>query len=166
MQKYQIFLASSINEFKDERNEIGDLIRKIQDILIDYEIKIKLFECEFFDNTIALGRKQGEYNEQIKKSQSFIMLVGSKLGQYTLEEYNIAINSQIPIYVLFKNTQYDQSVEDFKNQIDENVNCYNYTTIQEMKTVIAKIIQNLCKTEISIQIKENKIQIENKYIKL
>ena len=92
MQKYQIFLASSINEFKDERNEIGDLIRKIQDILIDYEIKIKLFECEFFDNTIALGRKQGEYNEQIKKSQSFIMLVGSKLGQYTLEEYNIAIN--------------------------------------------------------------------------
>ena len=68
--------------------------------------------------------------------------------------------------MLFKNTQYDQSVEDFKNQIDENVNCYNYTTIQEMKTVIAKIIQNLCKTEISIQIKENKIQIENKYIKL
>ena len=35
MKRLKIFLASSINEFRDERNQIGNAIRKIQDKLID-----------------------------------------------------------------------------------------------------------------------------------
>ena len=58
MKKLKIFLASSIVELKEERNEIGDFIRRIQDELIDMDYRIQLFECEFFDNSIALTRKQ------------------------------------------------------------------------------------------------------------
>ena len=104
MKTIKIFLASSINEFKNERNEIGDLVRKIQDKLIDENIRIKLFECEFFDNSISmLGRKQNDYNKEIKNADIFIMIIGKRLGDYTKEEYNVAYSSNKPIInILFK----------------------------------------------------------------
>ena len=59
MQKVKIFLASSIVEFKKERNLIGDVVRKLQDEWIEKEIRIKLFECEFFENNLVLGGLTG-----------------------------------------------------------------------------------------------------------
>ena len=42
----KIFLASSINEFEKERNKIGDLVRRMQDELLEKGIRINLFECQ------------------------------------------------------------------------------------------------------------------------
>ncbi len=76
MKKFQLFLASSINEFKNERTEIGNFFRKVENELIDYDIRTSLFECEFCDNSIENGRMQEKYNEVIRISDVFIMLVG------------------------------------------------------------------------------------------
>ena len=88
MEKVKVFLASSISEFRDLRNEIGDMVRVLQNNLIDEGVVIDLFECEFADNTMVLERMQETYNEEIRKSDIFIMLIGSKIGKYTIFPLN------------------------------------------------------------------------------
>jgi len=143
MKKIKIFLASSVNEFKNERNMIGDLIRQIQDKVIDEGIKINLFECEFFDNNIsAIGRKQEEYNEEIKKSDIFIMLIGSKAGEFTVEEYKVAEKVQgLQRHIIFKNCECDESVINFKKTLNSSDYIYNYKETVELKNIINNIIK-------------------------
>lgn len=166
MSNYQIFLASSINEFKDHRNEIGDFIRKIQDVLVDYDIKIKLFECEFHDNSIGIGRKQDEYDEEIKKSQVFIMLIGKRLGEYTLEEYRIAMENNIPqIHILYEDIEHDESVLSFKSQISKKAKTSKFKTQEEINYYIANIMKELLEDKVKIQIKDEGFYIKEEYIK-
>ena len=164
MNKFQIFLASSINEFKEQRNEIGDFIRKIQDVLIDYDIIIKLFECEFHDNSIGIGRKQEEYNQEIEKSQIFLMLVGKKVGQYTLEEYNVAIQSNVPyIHVLFEKVKHDSSVQNFKENLTTNVTSEEFQNTIQLKKLTANSLKNILKNSISIE--KDGVCVYNQFIK-
>ena len=76
MKKIKIFLASSIREFQKERIAIGDLFRQIQNDVIDLGIRLDLFMCEFEDNSMSLGRMQERYNDKLKESNVFIMLIG------------------------------------------------------------------------------------------
>ena len=164
MNNFQIFLASSINEFKEERNEIGDFIRRIQDVLIDYDTKIKLFECEFHDNSIGLGRKQEEYNKEIEKSEIFLMLVGKKVGKYTLEEYNVAIQSKVPnICVLFQKVDYDASVREFKKELTKDVTIGEFENVMQLKFLIAESIKKIIGDSMKVQ--EDRIVLYNKFIK-
>lgn len=162
MISFQIFLASSLDEFKSERNEIGDFIRKIQDILIDYNIRLRLFECEFYDNSVAFKRKQEEYNDEIKKSKMFLMLVGKKIGVYTLEEYHVAQENHVPyIYILFKKQEHDKSIMELKENVKDGEICYEFETYFDMKKYIAFMIQNCLKEYIDFKISNDKIWIEN-----
>ena len=164
MNNFQIFLASSINEFKEERNEIGDFIRRIQDVLIDYDTKIKLFECEFHDNSIGLGRKHEEYNKEIGKSQIFLMLIGKRVGQYTLEEYNVAIQSKVPnIWGLFKKVDIDESVQEFKEKLTQDVSIGEFENAIQLKFWIAESIKNIIGDSMKVQ--EDGIVLYNKFIK-
>ena len=85
----KIFLASSINEFEKERNKIGDLVRRMQDELLEKGIRINLFECEFEDNAMVKGRKQEQYNQKLRESDIMILLIGNRAGQFTVEEYEV-----------------------------------------------------------------------------
>ena len=164
MNNFQIFLASSINEFKVQRNEIGDFIRRIQDVLIDYDTKIKLFECEFHDNSIGLGRKQEEYNKEIGKSQIFLMLIGKRVGQYTLEEYNVAIQSKVlNICVLFQKVDYDASVREFKKELTKDVTIGEFENVMQLKFLIAESIKNSIGNPMKIE--KDGVFMYNKFIK-
>jgi len=166
MDRYQIFLASSINEFRDIRNNIGDFIRRIQDELIDANIKLKLFECEFFDNSMAIGRKQDEYCEEIKKSQIFIMLIGKSLGKYTLEEYNTALMvDNLAMYVLQYDTTPDESIISFINNMDKKVSLFTFENEKKLNYHIANILQQTLKN-VSFSLDEEKLTINNKNINL
>ena len=78
MKKIKIFLASSIREFEKERIAIGDIVRQIQNRIIDDGIRLDLFMCEFADNSMSNGRMQERYNDELRKSDIFIMLIGKK----------------------------------------------------------------------------------------
>jgi len=142
MKKIKIFLASSVNEFKNERNMIGDLIRQIQDKVIDEGIKINLFECEFFDNNIsAIGRKQEEYNEEIRKSDVFIMLIGSKAGEFTVEEYKVAQKVQgLQRHIIFKDCDSDESVIRLKSILSSDDFVYMYKDVIDLKELVSTIV--------------------------
>ena len=150
MKKIKIFLASSIREFQKERIAIGDLIRQIQNDVIDDGIRIDLFMCEFEDNSMSLGRMQERYNDKLRKSDIFIMLIGKKAGRYTKEEYDISKEkSSMKRYILFQDIESDNSVKDFKEILKNDYNTginhiiYNFKNEKELLNSIQEIISNV-----------------------
>ncbi len=150
MKKIKVFLASSINgKFKDLRNCIGDCVRIIQDDLIEREIRINLFQCEYADNFLtAMGRKQDEYTMEAITSDIFIIIIGERIGEWTLEEYNAVKNLEnIEKNVIFYNCEYNQSVKDFKEQIkdDKLSSIHSFDTEEQIREIIKKIIYGYVK---------------------
>ena len=150
MKKIKIFLASSIREFQKERIAIGDLFRQIQNDVIDLGIRLDLFMCEFEDNSMSLGRMQERYNDKLKESDIFIMLIGKKVGKYTIEEYNVSKeNDLIKRYILFQDIESDISVKDFKEILKNDYNTginhiiYNFKNEKELLNSIQEIISNV-----------------------
>lgn len=118
----KIFLASSINEFENERNKIGDLVRKMQNELLEKGIRINLFECEFEDNAMVKGRKQEQYNQKLRESDIMILLVGNRVGEFTAEEYEVSKETkEIKRFIFFKNCEADDSVAKFREKLGADV---------------------------------------------
>lgn len=118
----KIFLASSINEFENERNKIGDLVRKMQNDLLEKGIRINLFECEFEDNSMVKGRKQEQYNQKLRESDIMILLIGNRVGEFTDEEYEVSKEAkEIKRFIFFKNCEVDDSVIKFREKLGTDV---------------------------------------------
>ena len=92
MYTIKLFLASS-SELKADRDAIGNLVRQLDGIFEKRGIRIKLFEWEDYDSAYNGVRKQDEYNEAIKESDMFLALFHRKVGEYTLEEFEVAVDS-------------------------------------------------------------------------
>jgi len=121
MKKIKIFLASSIREFEKERIAIGDIVRQIQNRIIDDGIRLDLFMCEFADNSMSNGRMQERYNDELRKSDIFIMLIGKKIGEFTIEEYEVSKEvNKIKRYILFQDIESDNTVLELKNILEND----------------------------------------------
>ena len=94
MHRIRVFLASSITEFSQERMQLGDFVRSLNDILVERDVYIHLEKSEDITNAIDLYRKQNQYNAFIRKSDYFFMLIGKAVGAYTMEEYETACGSE------------------------------------------------------------------------
>ncbi len=103
----KIFLASS-NELSDDREKFGNFVRRInQKIFNKQGLHIDLFEWEDEDSGYRGRRKQDEYNEQARLSNMFMALFFTKGGNFTIEEFEVALDEygkkKSPIiYVYFK----------------------------------------------------------------
>ena len=85
----KVFLASS-SELDLERAYIGDFFNDINSILTDTNVRVRLLKWENFDPAFTGERKQGEYDQQVKKADVFIALFRSLAGKYTMEEADTA----------------------------------------------------------------------------
>ena len=110
MEKYKtikIFLASS-EELKEDRKWFGDFVQGINKIYQERGKGVDVFKWEFFDAANNDRQKQDEYNEKVRESNMFLALFHKKAGRYTLEEYDVAMETyrkskQFPkIYVYCK----------------------------------------------------------------
>ena len=121
MKKIKIFLASSIREYEKERIAIGDIVRQIQNRIIDDGIRLDLFMCEFADNSMSNGKMQERYNDELRKSDIFIMLIGKKAGEFTIEEYEVSKEvNKIKRYILFQDIESDNTVLELKNILEND----------------------------------------------
>ena len=123
----KIFLASSITEFEKERNDLEVFIRRISDMYEEmYDISLRPIRCEAIDPYITDSRTQDIINESLKDTDLCIILVYTRFGIFTHEEFRYALNlfresnKKLPkIYVYFKkiedNLNVDKSVLDFKS---------------------------------------------------
>jgi hypothetical protein len=103
----RIFIASSA-ELKRERNELVDVIQDLNDEVEGRGTKFKPVLWEYMDSSMGEKRKEDEYLEKLRKCEICIVLFWRSLGEYTVEELNVAVEEmkadRLPkqVYVLFK----------------------------------------------------------------
>lgn len=126
----KIFLASS-SELKEEREQFEIFIHRENQQLYKRGIFIELELWENFIDAMSQTRLQDEYNNVVKHSDIFVSLFFTKVGKYTLEEFETAFGQfkktgKPLVYTYFKNAPIDaenitdeiQSLLDFRKKLD------------------------------------------------
>ena len=145
--RIEIFLASS-EELKTERAEFEIFINRENKRFYDEGIFISLQIWEDGIDAMSQQRLQNEYNNIVKNCDIFICLFFTKVGKYTLEEFETAFgqfkNSGRPlIYTYFKNDnvktgklnrQDSNSLFDFQDKLSELGHFYTeFKNIDDLK---------------------------------
>ena len=173
MTTIHIFLGSSLDELRLDREEMGNYVRKLNDVYIDRGVYIKLYECEYENAAMVSGRKQEEYNEEIRQSDIFLVLFYNKAGQYTIEEFREAYkqfqSTGAPaILACFRQGEGyapDQSVLEFMGELDEQLGHYfkRYTHIDSVKLTLL-LQMKLMKLDIPIELEESAVTVGGKQL--
>lgn len=87
--KTTIFLASS-KELKPERDEIEKFIGQRNKQWQPEGVFLHLEIWEDFEDSMSTTRKQDDYNARIRASDLFVLMVHTKVGKYTREEFETA----------------------------------------------------------------------------
>lgn len=118
------------------------------------------------------GRKQAEYNELIKQSDYFYILIGKNIGAYTIEEFDVALesfqSSGTPhIYTYFKKAleseQEEKSVICFKKRLDTQLSHY-YSLFTHFDSVKLNLLIELVRdfnTGISVNFRDGQVVLED-----
>ena len=173
MTTIHIFLGSSLDELRLDREEMGNYVRKLNDIYRDRDVYIKLYECEDENAAMVKGRKQEEYNEEIRQSDIFLVLFYNKAGQYTIEEFREAYkqfqSTGAPaILTCFRQGEGyapDQSVLEFMDELGEQLGHYfkRYTHIDSVKLTLL-LQMKLMKLDIPIELEESAVTVGGKQL--
>ncbi|MEP0265587.1 COR domain-containing protein [Dokdonia sp.] len=105
--RIKIFLASSY-ELKDEREQFEIFIHRENQLLYKKGVFIELIVWENFIDKMSQTRLQDEYNNAIKHCDIFVSLFFTKVGKFTLEEFETAFGQfqetgKPFVYTYFKN---------------------------------------------------------------
>ena len=150
----RIFLASS-EELADERIRFGDFIRTLDDTYEQRGFRIKLIKWEDLPKGNDGRPTQETYNEYVRQCDLFVSLFYTKAGEFTLEEYNVAKQTQcelgkptiyVFLRVLDKGEKEDKSLTDFKQNVLGNVKHY-WTNYESSDTLQLKFVMDLLKIE-------------------
>ena len=111
MKVINIFVASSIVAFARERKRLAAYFCDLNNTVIESGIFFNVKFCEELDNAVPETRKQNEYNALIEHSDLVLFLVASDCGDYTFEEFRVALHSahNPRIVVLSQTTDNDLS---------------------------------------------------------
>ena len=172
MKQIKIFLASSICEFAQERQGLKGYISALNDIYVERGVYFKLILCENLGNALSSERKQEEYNQEIRDSQFFYVILGSEAGDYTREEFEVArksfLEKQTPkIYTYFKQLpegEAKQSVLDFMGQLDKELGHY-YSVFAHIDSIKLNILLELTRCdEVSgaVTLEEGTVKLDGK----
>src|SRR4051794_29950205 len=106
MIKKKIFLASS-SELQTDRAQFEIFINRKNNDWVSKGIFLHLVIWEDFLDAMSQTRLQDEYNKAIRECDIFVILISSKIGQYTEEEFETAFGqfkatSKPLIYIYFK----------------------------------------------------------------
>jgi formylglycine-generating enzyme required for sulfatase activity/predicted ATPase len=135
LKTFKIFLASS-NEHKDERDQINLMITKEKKQLEKQSIRFEVIRWEDMLKSFQKESFQDSINEQLFLCDIFIVLFSSRVGDFTLQEFELAHErlkqNQKPhyLFVFFKEIVMDDSID-----IDD------YMKVMQIKKTIKKYQQ-------------------------
>lgn len=147
MKEIKIFLASS-EELKDDRKEFRLFIGEQNDKYVSQGIYFKVIYWENFLDAISQTRLQDEYNKKVASCDIFLSLFKTKVGKYTEEEFDKALETfratgKPSIYTYFKKATIDtdqinrqdlNSLLDFKEKLKKMEHFYPpYNNIEDLK---------------------------------
>lgn len=147
----EMFVASSINDFHNERMEIGAFVQQLNSRLIKRGEYLRLNMCEDMSDAIAAEkkRKQEEYNEAIRRSGLFILLADRKVGEYTMEELGVAAEQYekngYPYICVFIKKRAGEELSDEMKRLEElaSYKKYECEMFENMDTVTRKIEEKM-----------------------
>lgn len=124
--KIRLFIASS-SKLMEQRNRFEVNIAGKNKILIDEkDVFIELIRWEDMSAFIQQDRLQNIYNEEIKVCDIFILLISDKIGKFTKEEFEVALDTykrknKPKILTFFDKSvkTTDNSIEEFKKELEE-----------------------------------------------
>jgi len=145
----KIFLASS-SELDLERAHIGDLFNDINSVLANTNVRVRLLKWENFNPAFTGERKQGEYDQQVKKADVFIVLFRSLAGKYTLEEADVAKAAHTEnhrpeeLYCFIQDYQEKRKfdVDELKAQLGADFVTDTFASIKDLKLKLVKILSS------------------------
>ena len=120
----KIFLASSA-ELKEEREQFEIFIHRENQQLYKKGVFIELELWENFIDAMSKTRLQDEYNTVVKNSDIFVSLFFTKVGKYTLEEFETAFGQfkktgKPLVYTYFKDAPInaEEITDEFQSRLD------------------------------------------------
>lgn len=174
MFKINIFIASSIVEFKNEREQFILTMGRLHDYLYENRIcNLVIHRCEDFEINILKQNEgtQDRLNEMIKSSDITLFFFGNKIGDVSKQELEIAFdnykktNKSLP-FVFFIDKEYDNDLP-LKYMSELKSKNIDYILIEEFKELIFSsilFINDFYKLNLPLFIFKNKLWIEEEFI--
>jgi len=178
MKNITVFLASS-DELKNDRNSFHSLVASLDEIFEPRGYRIRCRRWEDFSAFCTGSRTQDDYNRIVRASDICICMFHRKAGEYTIEEFNQAleyVKSQshpktfVYIRALIEGEMEDEALKRFKEDLFDRVGHYwcNYATddamklhfVMQLERIIPSVSGNASVTE------GNHFKIENGVVSL
>ena len=156
-QTVNIFVASS-GELKEEREKFIEVVNSINKVIKPLYLEVVRWETDLESGSYKKKKIQKAIDPLLEKSHIVFVLVYSKIGEFTLEEYNFAIEKEKKVFLYFKKgfspqnideTENYKKVLEFRNRVDkENETLYrDYKTIDQFKIFIREDLELYLKEE-------------------
>ena len=142
MRLVKIFVASS-NELEDDRIHLGDSVRKVNDMFELQDVRVKLYKWEDFSPYFTGKRSQDEYNDYLKQCDAVIGLFETKLGKYTCEEIEVALNElgHDAVYCFAKvsaGSSIPGHISEFFSK--NSLGAQTYSDVSEFDAIVIKVV--------------------------
>lgn len=161
MKKINIILIISEEELNNDKNEISNFIRNLNDIYEDYNVYIRL-----------ITKQEELTDEDLKESDLFLILIQNNMSNESSINFELAYNKfkenfnpKISTYMK-KSDNVNQTVINFMKHLDENLGHFytNYENTDTIKLNLAMQLQSLGFEEGKFDVKEGKLIFDNKEI--
>ena len=179
MKNITVFLASS-DELKKDRNSFHSLVASLDEIFEPRGYRIRCRRWEDFSAFCTGTRTQNDYNRIVRASDICICMFHRKAGEYTIEEFNQALDEYVKnqshpktfVYIraLIEGEMEDEALKRFKEDLFDRVGHYwcNYATddamklhfVMQLERIIPSVSGNASVTE------GNHFKIENGVVSL
>ena len=179
MKNITVFLASS-DELKNDRNSFHSLVASLDEIFEPRGYRIRCRRWEDFSAFCTGTRTQDDYNRIVRASDICICMFHRKAGEYTIEEFNQALDEYVKnqshpktfVYIraLIEGEMEDEALKRFKEDLFDRVGHYwcNYATddamklhfVMQLERIIPSVSGNVSVTE------GNHFKIENGVVSL
>ena len=179
MKNITVFLASS-DELKNDRNSFHSLVASLDEIFEPRGYRIRCRRWEDLSAFCTGSRTQDDYNRIVRASDICICMFHRKAGEYTIEEFNQALDEYVKsqshpktfVYIraLIEGEMEDEALKRFKEDLFDRVGHYwcNYATddamklhfVMQLERIIPSVSGNASVTE------GNHFKIENGVVSL
>jgi tetratricopeptide (TPR) repeat protein len=113
VQKVKIFVASS-GELRKERKQLISIVNSVNKIFDHLYLAGIKCETDIPGGNYQKKRIQDEITPLLENSQIAIVLIYSKIGKFTLEEYNMAMERNKKVFLYFKQGFCPRNIEENK----------------------------------------------------
>ncbi len=171
IKKIKIFIATSIDEFSADRNELARFVQGLNNRFVNRGIFIELEPYIFGELEEYIGRKE-EFAEYIKEADFVFFLFFTKLEEYTRQEFEIALEafkeSDNPkIFTYFREVtdeiELSQELNELMDRISNKLQHYynRYEHIDSVKLGFLLQIAELSEDRFEVCFEDNQVLVDN-----